>query len=90
MLVLRRILLVVGSGSLAVWIAIGIYMSATNRWGAFAVAFLMLPLFLIAAVVAGLGTVVCVWNWRHDRLDVPMSFLALVHGAIIYYASTHS
>ena len=85
--VLRRLLLIVGIGSLATWIAIGIYLRATNRWGAFAVAPLMLPLFLIAALVAALGAGVCVWSWRQKRIDVPMTIVALVHGAIIYYAS---
>lgn len=90
MTVLRRLLLIVGFGSLAVWMAIGIYLRVTNRWGAFGIAPLLLPLFLIAASVAGLGAVVCVWNWRRDhRIDLPMSLVALVHGAIFYYASTH-
>ena len=90
MTVLRRLLLIVGVISLAAWMAIGVYLRATNRWGAFAVAPFLLPLFLIAASVAGLGAVVCVWSWRQRRVDLPMSLVALVHGAIIYYASTRS
>ena len=90
MIVLRRFLLVVGFISLTAWIAIGLYLRATNRWGAFAVAPLLLPLFLIAASVAGLGATVCVWSWRQRRIDVPMTLVALVHGAILWYASTHS
>ena len=90
MIVLRRFLLVVGFVSLTAWIAIGLYLRATNRWGAFAVAPLLLPLFLIAASVAGLGAMVCAWSWRQRRIDVPMTLLALVHGAILWYASSHS
>ena len=90
MIILRRFLLVVGFLSLTVWIAIGLYLRATNRWGSFAVAPLLLPLFLIAALVAGLGAVVCVWSWRQRRIDVPMSLIALVHGSILWYAGTHS
>jgi len=90
MIILRRFLLVVGFLSLTVWIAIGLYLRATNRWGSFAVAPLLLPLFLIAALVAGLGAMVCVWSWRQRRIDVPMSLIALVHGAILWYAGTHS
>ena len=90
MKVLRRLLLVTGVSSLALWVLIGIYLRATNRWGAFGIAPLLLPQFLIAAVVAGLGVVVCIWRWRRDhRLDLPMSVVALIHGAIFYYASTH-
>ena len=88
--VLRRILLTVGIASLAAWIAIGIYLRATNQWGAFAVAPLLLPLFLVASSVAGLGAVVCAWSWRQKRIDMPMTLIALVHAAIIYYASTRS
>lgn len=87
---IRRLLLIAGVGSLAVWVAILIYLRATNQWGAFAVAPLFLPLFLIAAAVAGLGALVCLWSWRQKRIDVPMTIIALVHGAIIYYASTHT
>jgi hypothetical protein len=90
MTVLRRLLLIVGLSSMAAWIAIGIYLRATNRWGAFAVAPFLLPLFLIAASVAGLGAIVCAWSWRQHRIDLPMSLVALVHGAIIYYAGTHT
>ena len=91
MTVFRRLLLIVGFSSLGVWIAIGIYLRATNRWGAFAVAPLLLPLFLIAASVGGLGLVMCAWTWRREhRIDLPMSLMALVHGAILYYASTHT
>jgi hypothetical protein len=89
MTILRRLLLIVGAGSVAAWIAIGLYMRATNSWGAFAVAPFLLPLFLIAASVAALGAVVCVWSWRQHRIDLPMSLVPFVHGAIIYYASTH-
>jgi hypothetical protein len=89
MTVLRWLLLILGVSSLAAWIAIGVYLRATNRWGAFAVAPFFLPLFVIAASVAGLGALVCVWSWRQRRIDLPMSLVALVHGAIIYYASTH-
>ena len=90
MTILRRLLLIVGLSSLAAWIAIGIYVRVTNRWGTFAIAPFLLPLFLIAAVVAGLGALVCAWSWRHHQMDLPMSLVALIHGAIIYYASTHS
>ena len=90
MIVLRRFLLVVGFVSLTAWIAIGLYLRATNRWGAFGVAPLLLPLFLIAALVAGLGAMVCAWSWRQRRIDVPMSLVALIHGAILWYAGTHS
>lgn len=89
MTVLRRLLLIVGVSSLAAWMAIGLYMRATNKWGAFAIAPFLLPLFVIAAAVAGLGALVCVWSWRRHRIDLPMSLVALVHGAIFYYASTH-
>ena len=87
--VLRRLLLIVGVSSLAAWMAIGSYMRATNSWGAFALAPFLLPLFMVAAAVAGLGAVVCLWSWRQHRVDLPMSLIALVHGAIFYYASTH-
>ena len=90
MIVLRRLLLVVGFISLTAWLAIGLYLRATNRWGSFAVAPLLLPLFLIAALVAVLGVIVCAWSWRQRRIDVPMSFVALAHCAILWYASTHS
>jgi hypothetical protein len=90
MTVLRRLLIVVGTSSLVAWLGIGIYVRVTNGWGTFAVAPLLLPLFLIAASVAALGAVVCAWGWRQHRIDLPMSLLALVHGAIIYFASTHS
>ena len=87
MIILRRVLLIVGFSSMAVWIAIGVYLRATNQWGAFAVAYLALPLFLIAAAEAAVGAVVCVWSWRQRRIDVPMSLVTFVHGYIIYYAS---
>jgi hypothetical protein len=84
---LRRFLLIVGFSSMAVWVAIGAYLRATNRWGAFAVAPFLLPLFVVAASVAALGAVVCIWSWRQRRIDAPMSLVTFVHGAIIYYAS---
>jgi Ni/Fe-hydrogenase subunit HybB-like protein len=91
MTVFRRLLLIVGFSSLGVWIAIWIYLGTTNRWGAFGVAPLLLPLFLIAALVAGLGLVMCAWTWRREhRIDLLMSLIAFVHGAIFYYASTHT
>jgi hypothetical protein len=90
MSVLRRFLLVVGFISLTAWLAIGLYLRATNTWGSFAVAPLLLPLFLIAASVAALGVIVCAWSWRQRRIDVPMSLVVLVHGALLWYASTHS
>ena len=90
MIVLRRFLLVVGFFSLAAWLAIGLYLRATNRWGAFGVAPLLLPLFLIAASVAVLGVIVCAWSWRQRRIDVPTSLVVLTHGAILWYAGIHS
>lgn len=89
MTVLRRLLLVLGLVSIAAWIVIFVYLRVTNKWGAFAVAPFYLPLFVIAAIVAGPGAVVCAWSWRRRRRDLPMMLLALVHGAILYYASTH-
>ncbi len=86
---LRRFVLIAGVASLAARIAIRVYLEATNKWGAFVVAPLMLPLYLLAAVVAGLGAIVCVWSWRQRRIDVPTCLVVVVHGAILYYAATH-
>ena len=84
----RKLLLIAGWAALAGWVALGSYVRVTNRWGVFAVAPLLLPMFVLSAVVSGLGIVVCLATLRHGRWDVPVAMVAVVHGVIVWYAAT--
>lgn len=85
----RIILLSAGVVTLGCWVSLIGYVLGTNRWGAFAVAPALLPLFVASAVIAVLGAAMWAHGVRHGRRDLPLFLVAAAHGAIVFYASTH-
>ena len=87
---LRLLLIVVGIAAPALWIAIIWYVRVhTNRWGAFGVAPLFLPLFIANVLVAVAGAVVYLANVRQRRWDIPLGAVAVVNAGILWWAATH-
>lgn len=86
---LRAVVIGAGLVILGCWAALWGYVSATNRWGVFAVAPALLPLLASSAAIAGLGTAMWLSGLRRRRLDLPLLLVVAAHGVIVLYASTH-
>jgi hypothetical protein len=85
---MRRAFLLVGCGTLAAWLALWVYVVATNRWGVFAVAWALLPLFLLSSVLALAGLVMFLNGVRSGRKDLLIAVLVIVHGGILIFGMT--
>jgi hypothetical protein len=86
----RQVLIIVGWVALGIWAALEFYVRITNRWGAFGVAATYLPMLLLSAMLAGLGTVMCLASLWHRRWDAPLAVVTFLHGWIVWYAATHT
>ena len=84
----RRLFLVVSWCALALWAGLYAYVIGTNRWGVFAIAPALLPMLACSAALALLGGVMSLARMRHGRADTSLIVVAVLHGAIVWYAAT--
>ena len=79
----RSISVVLAIISISLWIALGLYFIFTNHWGVFAIAPLLLPLFIFTLIADAMCFVVLVNGIKRHYFDRAITVFVFITSGII-------